>query len=220
MKIELHAHTSEVSPCANVPAACMADAYARAGYQAVVVTDHFNDYVIEAFPGSPKDRVTRYLEGFYRAQEAGAKAGLKIILGMESSIAGGREDFLVYGIDTDFIYQNPVFYQYTQEEAYRACHEYGAVLFQAHPCRPGLSPRNPKLLDGMEVYNGNPRHENNNPRARAWAEEHGLIFSSGSDFHEMEDVARGGIILPIEVHDSKELAAALKMGIAELIEMV
>ena len=218
MKIELHAHTSEVSPCANVPAANVVDEYVKAGYQAVTITDHFNNYVLESFPGNPRERVTRYLEGFRRAQEAGERAGLRIILGMESCIAGGREDFLVYGIDTDFIYANPTFYKYTQEEAYRACHEYGALLFQAHPCRPGLSPRDPKFLDGMEVYNGNPRHENNNPRARAWAEEHRLLFSSGSDYHEYEDIGRGGIILPREVKDSKELAAALKEGIGELIE--
>lgn len=218
MKIEMHAHTSEVSPCARVPAAKVVDAYVKAGYQAVTITDHFNSYVLEAFSGSPRERVTQYLEGFRRAQEAGEKAGLRIILGMESCIAGGREDFLVYGIDTDFIYANPTFYRYTQEEAYRACHEYGALLFQAHPCRPGLSPRTPKFLDGMEVYNGNPRHENNNPSARAWAEEHHLLFSSGSDYHETEDAARGGMIFPGEIHDSKELVAALAKGVGELIE--
>ncbi len=218
MKIELHAHTSEVSPCANVAAETMVSVYVKAGYQGVVVTDHFNSYVLESFPGSPRDRVTRYLEGFYKAQQAGEKAGLQIILGMESCIAGGKEDFLIYGIGTDFIYQHPTFYRYTQEEAYRACQEYGALLFQAHPCRPGLAPRDPNLLDGMEVYNGNPRHKNNNPRAREWAEAHGLIFSSGSDFHEMEDVGRGGIILPVDIRDSKELAEALKRRTGELIE--
>ena len=94
----------------------------------------------------------------------------------------------------------------------------GALLFQAHPCRPGLSPRDPKFLDGIEVYNGNPRHESNNPRARAWAEEHHLLFSSGSDYHETEDIARGGMIFPGEIHNSKELAAALAKGVGELIE--
>ena len=76
----------------------------------------------------------------------------------------------------------------------------------------------PKFLDGIEVYNGNPRHESNNPRARAWAEEHHLLFSSGSDYHETEDVARGGMIFPGEIHNSKELAAALAKGVGELIE--
>ena len=43
------------------------------------------------------------------------------------------------------------------------------------------------------------------------------IFTSGSDFHQLEDAGKGGIILPSDVHDSMELAAALKQGMAELI---
>ena len=81
MKIELHAHTSEVSPCANVPAAEMVADYARAGYGAVVVTDHFNNYVLESYPGKGTKRaVERYLEGNYelvlkavRGKERGEK---------------------------------------------------------------------------------------------------------------------------------------------------
>lgn len=219
MKIEMHAHTSEVSPCAKVPAEEMVKACAEAGYQGVVVTDHFNDYVLESFPGSARDRVTRYLEGYQRAQEAGAKLGIQVILGMESCIAGGPEDFLVYGIGMDFFYQNPRFYQYSQEQAFKACQEYGALFFQAHPCRSYCKPRDLHLLDGVEVFNGNPRHENNNRRARKWAEKYHLgIFTSGSDFHQLEDAGKGGIILPSDVHDSMELAAALKQGMAELIE--
>ncbi len=218
LKIEMHAHTSEVSPCAKVPADGMVKACAEAGYQGVVVTDHFNDYVLESFPGSARDRVTRYLEGFQRAQEAGAKLGIQVILGMESCIAGGPEDFLVYGIDKDFLYQNPRFYQYTQEQAYQTCREYGALFFQAHPCRSYCKPRDPHLLDGVEIYNGNPRHENNNRRAKKWAEKYHLMVSSGSDFHQLEDAGLGGIILSTNVQNSRELAAVLKQGTAELIQ--
>ena len=40
MKIEMHAHTSEASPCANVSAAKIPALYQKAGYDAIVITDH------------------------------------------------------------------------------------------------------------------------------------------------------------------------------------
>ena len=96
--------------------------------------------------------------------------------------------------------------------------EYGALFFQAHPCRSYCNPRDPHLLDGVEIYNGNPRHENNNRRAKKWAEKYHLMVSSGSDFHQLEDAGLGGIILSTNVQDSRELAAVLKQGTAELIQ--
>lgn len=217
MKLEMHAHTSEVSPCAKVPAKKMIAACAAAGYNGVVVTDHFNNYVLEAFPGPARRRVDRYLDGFRRAREAGEKLGVTVLLGMESCIQGGPEDFLVYGIDCDFVYQHPAFYRYTQKEAFDACEEYGALLFQAHPCRSYCVPRDPGLLRGVEVYNGNPRHQNHNDQARRWAIKHGLLHSSGSDFHQLEDAGQGGIILPAPVKDGKELTSVLLSQKAELI---
>ena len=56
-KAEMHAHTSDTSPCARVSAADMVRAMAQARYDIVVVTDHFNNYVLEAFPGTAEERV-------------------------------------------------------------------------------------------------------------------------------------------------------------------
>ena len=41
MKIEMHAHTSEASPCANVSATKIPALYQKAGYDAIVITDHY-----------------------------------------------------------------------------------------------------------------------------------------------------------------------------------
>ena len=217
-KIEMHCHTSETSPCGSIPAAEAVREYARIGYGAIVVTDHFNRYVLEGFPGSPREKVDRYLLGYDRACEEGAKAGLAVLLGAESCLAGGPEDFLLYGIGRDFLYEYPRLYAMTQAEVYRACREYGALLFQAHPCRPGLSPRDPSLLDGVEAYNGNVRHQNHNAQAAAFARRHRLLLSSGSDFHEYEDLGRGGLLLPCPVSSNAELRAALRNGGYALIE--
>ncbi len=218
MKIEMHAHTKEVSPCACIPAKVMVKAYADAGYQGLVITDHFNGYVLESFPGSPRERVTKYIEGFQRAEEAAEGTGLRIILGMESCIAGGGDDFLIYGIDVNFLYEHPQFYAYTQEEAFRACEEYGALLFQAHPGRPGRVFRDVRYMHGVEWYNGNPRDDNNNEKVWEWAKQYPqLLHSSGSDYHNLEDLACAGIILPYEVHNSRELAEAMRKRDHQLI---
>lgn len=65
---------------------------------------------------------------------------------------------------------------------------------QAHPFRNGLKIVDPKHLDGIETYNGNPRHDSRNEIAKAWAQKFGMLETSGSDFHEREDFARGGVI--------------------------
>ncbi len=218
MKIEMHAHTSETSPCGSVPADTAVREYARVGYGGMVITDHFNDYILESFPGSPREKVDRYLAGYNRAAETGAKVGMTVLLGAESSIAGGPEDFLIYGIGRDFFYEYPRLYAMTQQEVYRTCQDYGALLYQAHPCRSYCRPRDPSCLDGVEVFNGNPRHANNNPQALAFAKKHGLRVSSGSDYHEYEDLARGGLILPAPVTDNAGLLEALKRGDFQLIE--
>lgn len=212
MKIEMHSHTSETSPCGSVPADTAVREYARAGYGGMVITDHFNSSILESFPGSAREKVDRYLAGYDRAAETGAKVGVTVLLGAESCIVGGPEDFLIYGIGRDFLYEYPRLYAMTQQEVYKACQDYGAVLYQAHPCRSYCQPRDPAFLDGVEVFNGNPRHANNNPQALAFAEKHGLRVSSGSDYHEHEDLARGGLILPSPVAGNADLLEALKRG--------
>jgi len=210
--IEPHCHTSEVSPCAEVPAAQAIRIHKAAGFDAVIITDHFNDYVLEAFPGSPKERVDRYLDGYRYAREEGEKLGLNVMFSLESRIVGGPEDFLVYGIGFDFVYEHPQFYSYTQEEAFKAVCEYGAIMLQAHPCRGYCRPRDPKFLHGVEIINGNPWHNNHNDRALDWALEHHLdIHTSGSDFHVAKDVGTGGMILEGTVHNSKEFAEYIRL---------
>ena len=221
MKIEMHTHTSEVSPCASVEAEMMVRLYSDAGYGAVVVTDHYNDYVIESFSGPPDKRVERYLLGYKTAKEVGEWYGVKILLGVETCIFGGMEDFLIYGIDENFIYNNPKMYNYTQKELYNRVEEYGALLYQAHPCRAYCNPRDPLLLHGVEVYNGNPRHDNNNHKALKWTKRfQNLRYSSGSDFHQQMDLARGGIEVPdeISINTIVDLSEYLRNTSVKLIE--
>ena len=47
LKTELHAPTSETSPCANISARKLVEMYEAAGYDAVVITDHYSKWVME-----------------------------------------------------------------------------------------------------------------------------------------------------------------------------
>ena len=70
----------------------------------------------------------------------------------------------------------------------------GIIIIQAHPFRPYMVPAPPSLIDGVETYNGNPRHNSSNHLAMQYARDNGLKILSGSDFHQRQDAARGGII--------------------------
>lgn len=219
MKIEMHAHTSETSPCAHVKAKEVVSEYLRAEYDAVVITDHFNNYVLEADPKeNEKSRVTRYLMGYHNALSAAKGSHLRIILGTEISLYKyGPEDYLLYGVTEEFLYANPYMYELSLKGLREICDKNGILLFQAHPGRNGHRMADIALLDGAEVFNGNPRHVNNNSRVYKWAEENGLLFSSGSDYHQKEDLGTGGIITSCDVKDAKDLAEVLRRGSYELV---
>ena len=88
----------------------------------------------------------------------------------------------------------------------------GLLFYQAHPFRNGMSVVNPQLLDGIETYNGHPRHESRNDIAMAWAEKYGLQQISGSDFHDPDGYALGGILTRERIRSQKDLLKALREG--------
>lgn len=213
MKIEMHAHTSEVSPCARIDAEGMIKAYSQIDYSAVMVTDHFNDFIIESYPGSKRDKVDQYLTGYRSAKQTGDRLGVKVLLGVETCLAGGMEDYLLYGIDEAFLFEHPTMYRYTQKQLFEAAEAAGALVYQAHPFRSYCHPADPRYLHGVEVYNGNTRSFSNNKQALAWASLHPhLGHSSGSDYHDILDLGKGGIILPddAKIESSLDLVGYMK----------
>lgn len=67
-KIDTHVHTSEVSRCGKLTASEIVDAYKRANYDAIVITDHF--ILSEAVGLKPYEIVERQLKGYLAAREA------------------------------------------------------------------------------------------------------------------------------------------------------
>lgn len=217
MKLEMHLHTAEGSPCAQISAEEVVRSYRKTDYDGIVITNHFDNDLLKDFGSTDRERMDRYLLGYDNAYEAGIKCGLTVILGIEIRLEPYAEDFLIYGVDRDFLYTHPNLCFLTQQELYKLCHKNGALLYQAHPFRPPCRPRNPAYLDGIE-FNQRPGGENHNELLGAWICDHpDLKHVSGSDFHTMDNLGFGDIVLEQQVQDSKELADYLKDHTPHLI---
>lgn len=217
-KLDTHVHTSEVSPCGQVSAADTVDLYQQAGYDGIVITDHYyKDYFDRLGDRSWDAKVDCYLQGYQQAKEQGDKEGLQVFLGAEFTFEFSPNDYLIYGITEAFLKKHPMLYELGMPEFYRLAKENGLLVFQAHPFRPYLTPERPEFLDGVEVYNGNPRHNSRNEMALDYAIEHHLHRISGSDCHQPCDVARGGIVLEQSITTQEELLCALTSSKAKLI---
>jgi len=216
MRIELHIHTSEVSPCADCTAAEAVRRCISKGYDGMVVTDHFNEDASRAIMKALapwQARVDNFLRG-YRAAKAAAPAGFLVLLGMELRFMGrGNNEYLVYGFDEQFLYDNEGIDRLDVKKFSELARMSGFLLAQAHPFRWGMSLTPVKLLDGMEVYNGNSHHASHNDFAALWARRHGLLALSGSDYHGGDTdagMALGGIRLREPIRDVRELVQAVK----------
>lgn len=207
---ETHCHTGEVSLCGMVPAREIPALYRTHGYGAIIVTDHYNRWTLDALAMGRTDQIERWLEGYRQVRAAGAELGMRVFLGMELALTQSPEDFLIYGFDEEFLFRYPNLIDGSLEEAFHIVEDEGLLLYQAHPFRSYLTPAPACLLHGVEVFNGNPRQDNNNDRAVAFAESNNLKKTAGSDFHQLQDVGRGGVWLPDDIHDNGDLIAYLR----------
>ena len=173
--------------------------YHARGYDAVIVTDHYTE---EYFDGGslrslpwPR-RIDCFLEGYRRAHREGERVGLQVFLGLEVRLPGSPNDYLMYGIGEQPLKQAPPLYSLGLAGVRSLAQRCDGIVVQAHPFRSPCSPADPSLLDGVEIFNGNPRQPQRNDLAGAFARRHDLLQLSGSDTHWEEDVGRGGMRLP------------------------
>ncbi|HHW47563.1 MAG TPA: PHP domain-containing protein [Clostridiaceae bacterium] len=210
-KYDTHVHTSEVSPCGKVNALELVKLYKAAGYDGLVVTDHYCDEYFYSLDGlSWEEKIDMYLSGYRTALAEGQRIGLEVILGIELRFSENENDYLVYGIDESFLKKYKELYKLGIKRFRKMTSGMDILIYQAHPFRSWIEPVDPALLDGVEVFNGNPRQDNMNHKALSFAKKHNLKMISGSDFHRKEDLARGGIIIPRKVKTSAELVQLLR----------
>lgn len=216
---DTHVHTSETSPCGKIDGAMVSRLYKNAGYHGIVITDHYYDGYFNSLKiRNWEDKVEYFLQGYRNAYKEGQKIGLNVLLGIEIRFTENFNDYLVYGIDEEFLVENPMLYKLGLREFKKLIKGTDALIYQAHPYRLLISPANPQYLDGVEVFNGNPRHNSRNHRALKFANENNLKMISGSDFHQNQDLAIGGIILPENPETSIEFSGLLNDN--RIIELI
>ncbi|MBE7027169.1 MAG: PHP domain-containing protein [Ruminococcaceae bacterium] len=219
-KLETHCHTSEVSVCGKVSACDIVDAYIEAGYSGIVITDHFNRVTFLNKPELKTREIADYFLTGYRAAREAAKGRIDVLLGMELTFYENDNDYLVYGVTEKFIKKNPNIMDMGIERFSKLARDNGMIIFQAHPLRNHMCIINPSLLDGYEVFNANARHDSRNDVVQMWAQKFGKAMSSGSDYHRVEDLARGGIITEKRIVNNTMLKDALLGSDKELIKTI
>lgn len=220
-KIETHLHTAYISHCGWMGAEAIIKSYKAAGYAAICVTDHYNrecfDYA-EIDLTKPGSKTNAFLLGYRRLVREAQSCGIKVYEGAELRFDGSENDYLLYGFHHELLADPDTLMREglaAFAPKYRAD---GALLIQAHPYREVCCPSPAEYLDGVEVINCNPRHNSHNDLALAYAKEHNLIMTAGSDCHRVEDVGISGIMTDVLPNDGFEFAQLIRSGNYKLIE--
>jgi predicted metal-dependent phosphoesterase TrpH len=219
-RFDTHVHTSEVSPCGQIRAEETVRLYVEAGFYGICITDHYYRKSFDTWKYLSWDEtIERYLEGYHKAKKAGEKNGLDVLLGAEVMFDGSPNEYLLYGITEDFLCRYPRLYEYAVRDFRKIATENGILIFQAHPFRNKLTRENPAYLDGVEIVNGNLRHDSHNELAVAYAQTNGLAPLGGSDCHKIEDVGKSGIITAERIENSQILKKVLLSHRYEVIPL-
>ncbi len=186
-KTELHAHTKPASTCSDVVCEDAVKLYKNLGYDSLTIANHFTyEYFYKRInTHDVKTSVDFYLRDYYRACEAGAKEGLNIILAAELRFNNQNgNDYLLYGIEPENLYDIFTMLQGTLEEFYKAYCDETKLLVQAHPFRNGQIIMPPETVDAYESLNLHPNHNQRPALAARYAKSVGKPFLAGTDFHE------------------------------------
>lgn len=212
---ELHMHSREGSACAQNSIHEMIRKYVDLGFSGGVITNHFiggNTSVDRNLPWA--ELIDQYSRAYFEGQETAEKLGFHLLFGVEEGYGGGKE-FLAYGIEPEFLKENPQL-RFGGVAAWSAAlHSVGGFLAYAHPFRvrdyisdpyamPDLS-----LADGIEVYNRGNRPEDNQKAVDVFGNSD-MVLIAGTDSHRITISGAYGVALPCEVTTGTELAAALK----------
>ncbi len=220
-KYETHMHTKEASACGAFWAKEMVQAFQKAGYTGIFVTDHFfngNCAMSRELPW--EEKVELFCKGYENAKAEGDKIGLDVFFGFEYCVEGA--DFLVYNLDKKWLLENVDVDKWEPRKAFAAMHRGGGFIVHAHPFRERdyinhihLFPRD---VDGVEVINGGQLREPwMNERANIYAMMYELPKTSGSDAHHADRLPLCGIETDIRIRQPLDYLELMKNGQIRLL---
>ena len=194
---ETHLHTAGVSRCAISRGSDYIAGYMDMGYSGLMVTDHFfngNTALPRKLPW--KEWVDRFYRGYEEAKEEGDRRGFDVFFGWEETF-DGCDDYLVYGLDKDWLLAHPEVRSWTRGEQYKAVKEAGGCVVQAHPFRQRYYiPRiilSTGCVDGVEAVNGGHEDVSCDALAYRYAHKIGKTVTAGTDIHDASSIYYGEI---------------------------
>ena len=185
-KYEMHCHTTETSGCSHIGAAKLAEFYKAAGYDGVVITDHFfngNCIVPKSLPW--KTRVELFEKGYRAAKKRGDEIGIDVFFGWEFTYVDGT-DFLTYGLDKEWLIKHKDCDKMRITDYCDLVHQSGGYVVQAHPFREDdyieMIRLLPRHVDAVETLNAC-RKDFENRMADEYADNYCLKKFCGTDNH-------------------------------------
>ncbi len=216
---ETHLHTSQASACARSTGCEMALACKEYGYTGIFVTDHNwggNTIIEDSLDWDTW--VDQFSMGYEEAKAEGDRIGLDVFFGYEAGFDG--TEFLLYGIDKEWMKEHPELRSITVERQYALVHEAGGMVIHAHPFReehyiPEVR-LFPEWVDGVEGINaahhqyfGIGRDKRGfDKEAIAYARVHHFPMSAGSDIHSTA-LFGGGVAFRRKLTSAKDYVRAI-----------
>ncbi len=207
MLIDLHMHSSGASRCCRISFSDGLVAAREVGLDGVALTNHYQKNYMQKLNLTLEELIERYQVEYDRARPIAETAGMPFFFGIEVTMElYKRVHMLIYGLGPELLEEHPLMFDYTQEALYRAVHERGGILVQAHPYRNGSLLMDPQWMDGVEL-NCHPLYGDIYlPEILAAAKQHHLPLTCGGDYHADTYRPKCGMYLPDDLRDTRDLA--------------
>ena len=209
-KYETHLHTVESSACGVTPGREYPPIYKERGYDGIFITDHFYGGNTRPDRDLPwEEYVDAFMKGYEEAKKVGDEIGLKVFFGLEENFEA--DEYLVYGIDRDFLISHPGIRNWTREQMVSWVHEAGGAIIQAHPFRDRYYVKKIRLfkdgVDGIELIN-TANTPNDNKASYLYQKKYDFYVQAGSDTHDKEwiDDSNAGIIFEKPIESTQDYA--------------
>ena len=212
---DLHAHTSGISRCCHAEYKEIIGAAKEKGIDAIVLTNHYQKSYLR---GTTSEQfIESYINEYINTKEYAKTQDFKVFWGIEVTMELYPDvHMLIYGTDTDFLRNNPLLYDMTQQELYDCVKSNSGLLIQAHPYRNGTAVLDAKYLDGVEI-NCHPLYKRSYSRELIKiAEDNGLVLTCGGDYHADTYRPVCGMYIPEETDNDRDLAEYIISGMGEL----
>lgn len=201
MKVDLHCHSQASydcsTPLADIPPRCL-----EQGIRVQAITDHNEIWGAQRLQALVEER-----------RQDGKMGQLTVIVGEEVSTSEGE----IIGL----FLQEKIEPGLSAEKTIARIKDQGGLVLLPHGfdplkrmrLRPAALLRVAEAIDIVETFNARISFQRYNLAAAAWAKEHGLPMSAGTDAHTLADVGTAWVEVPARpIYGPQDLLAALREG--------